>query len=157
MGRFQNISLLYCIFIAECSNGLFILCDKNSGIFMDTCAGRNDGAAGLFPHKSLECDKKIKNETGGECIADYSVWRSNGGQDRKSTFKMPSCTLNQQTIFMIIVHDIFICKPGNASKIAKLWPVNTTVWLLLLLLKSYCLRGGHKNDGANSGRKGSNG
>ncbi len=22
---------------------------------------------------------------------------------------------------MIIIHDIFICKPGNASKLAKLW------------------------------------
>jgi hypothetical protein len=28
---------------------------------------------------------------------------------------------NQQTIFMIIVQDTFICKPGNASKIAKLF------------------------------------
>jgi heme-degrading monooxygenase HmoA len=26
-----------------------------------------------------------------------------------------------KTIFMIIVHDIFICKPGNASKVAKLF------------------------------------
>jgi hypothetical protein len=27
----------------------------------------------------------------------------------------------QTNYFMIIVHDIFICKPGNASKIAKLF------------------------------------
>ena len=26
-----------------------------------------------------------------------------------------------KTIVMIIVHDIFICKPGNASKVAKLF------------------------------------
>src|SRR5687767_10735193 len=26
---------------------------------------------------------------------------------------------NNKTLFMIIVHDIFICKPGQASKLAK--------------------------------------
>lgn len=26
-----------------------------------------------------------------------------------------------KTTFMIIVHDIFVCKPGNASKVAKLF------------------------------------
>jgi hypothetical protein len=34
---------------------------------------------------------------------------------------------NQQTSFMIIVQDTFICKPGNASKIAKLFKEWTDV------------------------------
>jgi hypothetical protein len=34
-------------------------------------------------------------------------------------FSTPSFT--SKFFFMIIVHDIFICKPGNASKVAKLF------------------------------------
>ena len=36
------------------------------------------------------------------------------------TFKR-SLIITAKLFFMIIVHDIFVCKPGNASKIAKLF------------------------------------
>ena len=40
---------------------------------------------------------------------------------RNGTFKCIHSFKNPNNFFMIIVHDIFICKPGNASKIAKLF------------------------------------
>jgi hypothetical protein len=47
--------------------------------------------------------------------------RKNGKNLKRLHLDIVNHFKNQQTIFMIIVHDIFICKPGNASKIAKLF------------------------------------
>jgi hypothetical protein len=72
---------------------------------------------------------------------------------------------------MIIVHDVFICKPGNASKIAKLFKEwadvvpkkNVQVMTdmtgsvsprcyCIQLRKSFCLRRGTEDHGSNTGR-----
>ena len=43
----------------------------------------------------------------------------NQNNSYQESFKKTTVHSLIKTIFMIIVHDIFICKPGNASKLAK--------------------------------------